>query len=86
MRVLNDLIDLTTVTVSVTEIKNYVPEQAATYVTRMRRTWETSLGALVRTVQAFSLAAVALVPWLPFPLGLVLLVYAVRRLGRRNRT
>jgi hypothetical protein len=84
MRMLKDVTELTTVTVSVTEIKNYVPEQAPTYGTRVRRAWDSSSAALVRTLQALSLVAVALVPWLPVPLVPLLLILIARRLRRRG--
>jgi hypothetical protein len=85
LRMLKDVTELTTVTVSVTEIKNYVPDQAPTYLTRVRRALGTSTTAFVSTVQALSLVMVALVPWLPVPLVLVLIIVMVRRLRRRRR-
>jgi hypothetical protein len=84
MRMLKDVTDLTTVTVSVTEIKNYVPEEAPTYLTRVRRAFSASTTTLVLAAQGLSLVAVALVPWLPVPLVLVLIVLAIRRRRRRS--
>ena len=84
MRVLRDLTELTTVTVSVTEIRGYVPEQSPSYVTRVRRVFAGSSTALISTVQDGSLLAVALVPWLPVPLVLVVLVVMIRRFRRRR--
>lgn len=84
LRMLKDVTDLTTVTVSVTEIKDYVPEEAPTYLTRVRRAFGASTTVLVDTAQALSLVAVALVPWLPLPLLLVLLVLGIRRARRRS--
>jgi hypothetical protein len=84
LRMLKDVTDLTTVTVSVTEIKNYVPEEAPTYLTRVRRAFSASTMTLVSAAQGLSLVAVALVPWLPVPLVLVLIVLAIRRLRRRS--
>ena len=84
LRMLKDVTELSTVTLSVTEIKNYVPEQAPTYMTRVRRALAASTTAFVSTVQAVSLVAVAFVPWLPVPLTLVLIVLAIRRLRRRS--
>jgi uncharacterized membrane-anchored protein len=40
---------------------------------------------LVSAAQGLSLVAVALVPWLPVPLALVLIVLVIRRLRRRRR-
>jgi hypothetical protein len=84
LRMLKDVTDLTTVTVSVTEIKNYVPDQAPTYLTRVRRAFSASTTTLVIAAQGLSLVAVALVPWLPVPLVLVLIVLAIRRRRRRS--
>jgi len=84
LRMLKDVTELTTVTVSVTEIKNYVPEEAPTYMTRLRRALTSSTVAAVATIQTLSLVAVALVPWLPIPLVLVLAVLMLRRLRRRR--
>ena len=84
LRMLKDVTDLTTVTVSVSEIKNYVPEEAPTYLTRVRRAFGASTTVLVDTAQALSLVVVALVPWLPLPLLLVLLVLGIRRARRRR--
>lgn len=85
LRVLKDLTDLTTITLYVNEIKNYVPEEGATYATRARRAWDNSLAALVTTAQALSIGGLALVPWLIVlgtPLGLVFLL--ARRRWRRK--
>jgi hypothetical protein len=81
---LRDLTELTTVTVTVTEIRGYVPEQAPTYLTRVRRALDSSTTALVGTAQACSLVVVALIPWLPVPLVVALIVIAARRWRRRR--
>lgn len=85
LRMLKDVTELTTVTVSATEIKNYVPEQAPTYATRVQRVFSASTATLVSTGQALFLMAVALTPWLPVPLVLILVVLAIRRWRRRQR-
>jgi hypothetical protein len=79
-----DQTDLTTVTVSVTEIKDYVPDESPAFASRARRAFQNSTAAFVRTVQALSLALVALVPWLPFPVVVVLLIYGLCRIRRRR--
>lgn len=84
LRLMKDVTELTTITLSVTEIKNYVPEQAATYLTRVRRTWSNSIAALMVMCQGLSLLAVALAPWLAPLLILGLLFLVVRRLRRRR--
>jgi hypothetical protein len=85
LRVLKDLVTLTTVTLHVNEIKGYVPPQAPTYGTRVSRAWTGSLDALAETAQALSIAAVAVIPWLAVPaLFAVLLAIVLRR--RRLRS
>ncbi len=84
LRVLKDLTSLTTINLSVTEVKDYVPEEAATYATRVRRAFQSSVTALVTTMQGLSIAAVAAAPWLAviLALGIVLMLFwmALRRL------
>jgi hypothetical protein len=65
MRVLADLTSLTTVELSIVEIRNYQPAEAPTLATRIRRTFGGSLEALQATGEATLLAAVAAGPWLP---------------------
>lgn len=86
MRVLADLTTLATVEVVVTEIKNYVPEEAATYMTRVRRSFQNSIEALVLTAQGLSIMAIALSPWLAVLLvpGLPLALWLRARRRRRR--
>jgi hypothetical protein len=80
MRVLADLTSLTTVELSVVEIRDYRPPQAPTLATQIRRTWTGSLEALTATGRAGLLAAVALAPWIPLAAILVAApVLVVRR-------
>lgn len=81
LRALGNLTTLATVTVSAREIKGYVPPQAPTLSTRIWRTFSDSLGMLQRLGEAVLLAGVALLPWLPLIL-LVLLIalWANRRI------
>jgi len=85
IRVLDNLTALTTVDLRIDEIKNYVPEEAPTYATRVRRTWGESTSALVTTAQGLSIALVALVPWLVVLLPAALVVWLAARLARRRR-
>jgi predicted type IV restriction endonuclease len=84
LRVLKDLTSLTTINLSVTEVKDYVPEEAATYATRVRRAFQSSITALVATMQGLSIAAIAAAPWLAVILALavvlMLFAMAIRRL------
>ncbi len=88
LRVLEDTTSLTTVTIRVEEVKDYVPPQAVTYRTRARRAFEQSLNALIVTGQTTSLLAIALAPWAAVVLALGLPVYVASRLikaGRKSR-
>lgn len=64
-RVLKDLTSLTTVTLVVREIRDYVPPESPTFATRIGRSFSESTAALADFGQNVALAAVALVPWLP---------------------
>jgi len=62
---LSNLASLTTITVTVQEIKDYVPPSSPTFRTSVNRTFDdsaSSLGSFLRNVFLFM---VALVPWLP---------------------
>lgn len=79
LRVLTDQTTLTTVTLRITEVKEYVPQEAATYATRARRAFEGSISTLVSTAQGLSIVVIALVPWLVvLGLPVVLIVLLVR--------
>jgi hypothetical protein len=84
MRVLTDLTAMATVELVVTEIKDYVPDEAVTYGTRARRAFETSLKWLVFLADRVSLAVVALSPWLGVLLVVGVPVAIWRRIRRRR--
>ena len=75
LNVLKDLTSLSTVTLTIQEIKDYVPEptEEPGYGTKVARTWNDSLGAFGQFMTGLSLAIVALVPWLILivPIGVV---------------
>lgn len=80
LRVLADLTSLATVSITVSEIKGYVPPQAPTLATRIGRTFEASVGSLRHFGEEVLIGLVALVPWLPLiALGLAVVVWAARR-------
>jgi len=86
LRVLASLTTMSTVTLEVHEIKGYVPEEAVTYRTRVRRAWEGSLTALAAAAQTLSVVLVALLPWISAVLVPVLVVALVaRRLWRARK-
>jgi len=84
LRVLADLTSLATVHLNVTEVKDYVPEEAPSYMTRVRRAFQSSLDALVSTAQAVSIAFVALSPWLAVLLVLALVLGLIARMAWRR--
>ena len=84
MRVLADLTTLTTVDLTVVEIKGYQPAESPTLAIRARRALEQSLTALRTGGEDLLVAAVAAAPWL----GLLAIVgvpgyFAARRVVRR---
>jgi hypothetical protein len=87
MRVLKDLVSLTTVTLHVDEIKGYMPPQTPTIAHRISRAFGTSWNALVATGEGLVIAGAALGPWLVMlgiPVAAVVLL--VRRRKRVART
>ncbi len=85
LRVMKDLTELTTVTITATEIKNYVPEQTPTFRTRIRRAWSASIANCFSFLQAASICAVASVPWLGVLLVVIFVFIGIRRLRRRRQ-
>ena len=64
IRVLANLSALTTVTITLNEIKNYVPPAPPTFGTQVARAFSTSIDALREAFKGSVLALVALAPWL----------------------
>jgi len=85
MRVLNDLTSLTKVTLTVDEIKNYVPEEAATYGTRVRRSFGASLDKLVSAGKETSIGMVVAVPWLVVLSVPTAVLWFLVRIGRKRQ-
>ena len=86
VRVLNDLTSLTTIELRINEIKDYVPEEAPTYATRVRRAFEGSIDSLVSTAAGLSIAVIVALPWLGVLLiPAIVMILLVRRLRRRRR-
>jgi hypothetical protein len=86
LRMLANLSSLATVDISASEIQNYVPPQAPTLGTRIARTFAGSVENLSRFGEAILLFIVALIPWIPFALlGLLILFWSIRRTSRRRR-
>ena len=85
VRVFDDLTSLTTIKLSIHEIKNYVPEEAATYTTRLRRAFGSSLDNLINTAQTASIAVVAASPWVAVLLVPVVSLWLVVRVRRHRK-
>ncbi|MEO0474896.1 MAG: DUF4349 domain-containing protein [Planctomycetota bacterium] len=75
LNVLKDLTSLSTVTISIEEIKDYIPEptEEPGFATQVARTWSDSLGGVGAFFTGASLFVVGFVPWLAvlLPLGFV---------------
>lgn len=87
-----NLTDLTTITVQMREKQKYLAEkkveekETPTFGTRAGKVWGDSLTALVDFVQALAIVAIAVTPWLPFPLVVLMGCWLlVRRLSRSSK-
>jgi hypothetical protein len=82
-KVLENLTGLATVTVWLWERGAYTPEESADFGTSAGRTFSGSLGALIKFGRGVALVCVALAPWLPVLLVVILpLFFWLRRLRR----
>ena len=72
VRILDDLTSMTTVDLTIDEIKDFLPEESATFGTRIHRAFSTSVSNLSQAAQDISVAMIYLLPWLA-----VLLVVAM---------
>lgn len=80
LRLLTDLTTLSTVTVTLEELRDYAPPTAPSFGTRIARTFAASAGSLREFGEGIVLAAVAVALWLPLLLaGAGLIWWAVRR-------
>ncbi|MBL9122433.1 MAG: DUF4349 domain-containing protein, partial [Planctomycetaceae bacterium] len=83
LRVLADLTSLTTVTLSIKEIRDYVPPEAPTLATRIGRSFGGSLESLRTFGENLLIGGAALVPWLPLlAVGAAVAYWGIRRLVR----
>jgi hypothetical protein len=85
IRVMRDLVALSTVTLYVNEIQGYVPPQAPTFGLRVTRAFDGSWTALVAAGQTLVVAVVVLGPWfgavgIPF----AAVIFVVRRQKTRH--
>jgi len=85
MRVLADLTTLTTVELTIREIRNYQPAEAPTLGTQVRRSFEGSLGGIREAAESVLVTTVGLVPWLAVIAILLSPLYGFARVRRRQR-
>jgi hypothetical protein len=84
LRVLSEQTSLATITLTVTEVKDYVPEEPPGYMKRVREAFRASVEALVTVAQELSIALVALAPWIGALLVLAIPVILIWRIARRR--
>ena len=68
IRVLSNLSSLTTITITMLEIKDYVPPAPPTFATEIARQFHGSLGVMRAVGKSLVLIGAALLPWLPLAL------------------
>lgn len=81
IRVLANLSSLTTITITMREIKDYVPPAPPTFATEVSRQFNGSLGALREFGKGVILFGVALAPWLPL---VALIGFPIWRVWKRK--
>jgi len=79
INMLNNLTSLTTIDVSLREVKNYVPPTAASFGDDVNRTLSGSWSGLVNTGRKFTLSLVSLLPWIPLLAIIGYLAYLILR-------
>lgn len=83
---LSNLTSLTTVMLSIVEMKDYQPPTSPTFTTKIGRSFDRSWEAFVGFWETLALFAVAMVPWSPFLLILIVLgVWLMRKFLKFSR-
>ncbi|MGE3819834.1 MAG: DUF4349 domain-containing protein, partial [Isosphaeraceae bacterium] len=82
IRYLANLSSLSTVTITLNEVRSYTPPVAPTFTTRISRTFRESYEGLLRFLEGWVLVLVALVPWMPLIVVGLLILWLI---GRRIR-
>jgi hypothetical protein len=85
LRRLRDLTALATVTVTMQEIKDYVPPQAPTFANSLGATFADSINLLTQFGKGLLIAAVALAPWLVVLIPVAVPAWLVARRRWRGR-
>ena len=82
IRVLSNLSSLTTVTLTLNEIKDYVPPAAPSFRTKIARVFGDSLKSLSQFCQGLVLFVAGIVPWLPL---IAMVGFPIWRMAKRGR-
>ncbi len=82
IRVLANLSALTTITITMREIKDYVPPAPPTFATQIARQFQGSLGVMRDAGRGLVLFGAALLPWLPV---LALVGFPVWRIWKKSK-
>lgn len=91
-RMMENLAAMTTVTVVILEVKDYVPPpaspapQAPTFAARIKQTFGDSTGALIQLSEFVILVLVGLAPWVPVMALTGTCIYAGARISKRRVT
>lgn len=86
IRLLENLTSLTTVTLTATEINDYVPAEAPTFGTEISRSFTQSISSLTFAGRQLTIFSVAAAPWLVILLAVIVVFrFAWRRVSRRER-
>ncbi len=80
LRFLRNQTDLSTITVTIQEIKNFQPEGPPTVKTQVSRTFDASIDAMKQLGLAALLFVVAVIPW-ALPIGLIIWLIARKSRG-----
>lgn len=86
LNVLKDLTSLSTVTLSIEEIKDYIPEptEEPGFTTQVARTWDHSIGGVGSFFTNLSLGIVSFIPWLAVILPIAIVGWLVLRKVRKH--
>ena len=81
IRYLANQTDLSTVTVTIREVKDFIPQGSPTLGTRTTRAWQGSIASLQETGASFLVLAVAAAPWL---VPLLIIIWLIWRAANRK--
>lgn len=85
LRFLSNQTDLSTITITINEVKEFVPKGSPTLGTEVNRAWDGSLTALRQVATAGLLMIVALIPWLVIAAAIVVPIILIIRRGTKKK-